>query len=101
MVNIQLVARIATPSDKIRLQIDVFRATCPQAPGLACSTGLLDAKEYWVLEQSGTITAALACPTDPEGVAWLRLFAHSSSVPLVDAWTILWETARAALQVAS
>lgn len=58
----------------------------------------LGAPEYWVLEQAGTIIAALACPPDPEGVAWLRLFAHSTAIPLLDAWNILWETARTALQ---
>ena len=57
----------------------------------------LGADEYWVLEQNGLVTAALACPPDPEGVAWLRLFAHSSEVPTTDAWKALWENARACL----
>jgi ribosomal protein S18 acetylase RimI-like enzyme len=57
----------------------------------------LGADEYWVLEQNGLVTAALACPPDPEGVAWLRLFAHSSDVPTTEAWKVLWENAKACL----
>ena len=54
----------------------------------------LGAQEYWVLEQNGAIVAALACPPDPDGVAWLRLFAHSSDVQTGDAWNALWENAK-------
>ena len=58
----------------------------------------LGAQEYWVLEQNGAIVAALACPPDPEGVAWLRLFAHSSDVQTGDAWNVLWENAKLRLK---
>jgi ribosomal protein S18 acetylase RimI-like enzyme len=58
----------------------------------------LGAQEYWVLEQHGVIVAALACPPDPEGVAWLRLFAHSADVQTGDAWKALWENARFQLE---
>jgi ribosomal-protein-alanine N-acetyltransferase len=57
----------------------------------------LGANEYWVLEQSGLIVAALACPPDPENVAWLRFFSHSSDFPSTDAWNRLWENAKACL----
>ena len=30
---------------------------------------------FWVVEREDRIVAALACPTDPETVAWIRLFA--------------------------
>jgi ribosomal protein S18 acetylase RimI-like enzyme len=49
---------------------------------------------YWVLEENGQIAAALACPQDPPHIAWIRLFAHSSRVPLQDTWSSLWEIAR-------
>ena len=58
----------------------------------------LGAPEYWVLERNGAIQAALACPPDPENVSWLRLFAHSSELPIGDAWNALWETAKTSLQ---
>jgi ribosomal protein S18 acetylase RimI-like enzyme len=35
---------------------------------------------YWVLEEDGHITAALACPEDPPKVAWIRLFTYSPRV---------------------
>jgi len=58
----------------------------------------LGVQEYWALEQFGAVVAALACPPDPEGVAWLRLFAHSASLPLAVAWDALWQNAKVALQ---
>lgn len=99
MVNIQLVARIANPSDRMQIaNLMYFEPHVHRHLDWRAPLDWLGAKEYWVLEQSGTIIAALACPPDPDGVAWLRLFAHSTAIPLVDAWTILWETARTALQ---
>lgn len=58
----------------------------------------LGVTEYWVLEQDGTLEGALACPPDPEGVSWLRLFAHSSDVPEAIAWNMLWDHTRSTLQ---
>jgi ribosomal-protein-alanine N-acetyltransferase len=98
MVNLQLVARTANPSDRIQIaNLMYFEPHVHRHLDWRAPLDWLGASEYWVLEQSGTITAALACPPDPEGVAWLRLFAHSSSVSLVDAWTNLWETAKTVL----
>jgi ribosomal protein S18 acetylase RimI-like enzyme len=49
---------------------------------------------YWVLEENARVLAVLACPEDPPGVAWVRLFAHTASVDLFQAWEMLWHTAR-------
>jgi ribosomal protein S18 acetylase RimI-like enzyme len=54
----------------------------------------LGSPNYWVVEENGRILAALACPQNPAGVAWVRLFAHARQLPLEDAWTVLWNTAR-------
>jgi ribosomal protein S18 acetylase RimI-like enzyme len=54
----------------------------------------LGAPEYWVAEQGGLVNAALACPPDPENVAWIRLFAYSNLMPGDEAWHVLWETAK-------
>jgi ribosomal protein S18 acetylase RimI-like enzyme len=35
--------------------------------------------------------AALACPPDPEGVAWIRLFATVPNLSVMDAWESLWK----------
>ena len=53
---------------------------------------------FLVLEQSGTIAAALACPPDPPQVAWIRLFAASTRVQIWRAWETLWAEAMAHLQ---
>jgi ribosomal-protein-alanine N-acetyltransferase len=51
----------------------------------------LGSKHYWVLEDERRITAALACPQDPPGIAWLRLFVHASHLSGPEAWSPLWE----------
>jgi ribosomal-protein-alanine N-acetyltransferase len=52
---------------------------------------------FWVIEENQRILAALACPPDPQGVFWIRLFIHSGSVASGWAWPALWETARGAI----
>jgi ribosomal protein S18 acetylase RimI-like enzyme len=53
----------------------------------------LGADEYWVLEQGKNLVAALACPPDPPGICWMRLFAHSRSISAWEAWSALWQVA--------
>lgn len=53
---------------------------------------------YWVLESDDRIQAALACPQDPPGIGWVRLFACAASLSGLDAWSPLWETARAEIR---
>ncbi len=55
----------------------------------------LGAPFYWVLEDQGQVLAALACPPDPPRVAWIRLFVHSEILSPQEAWSPLWEAARA------
>jgi ribosomal protein S18 acetylase RimI-like enzyme len=52
---------------------------------------------YFVTEENERIVAALACPTDPDSIAWIRLFAHSSRLSESSAWAPLWKAARAEL----
>lgn len=54
----------------------------------------LGAPFYWTLEQGRQITAALACPPEVEGVAWMRLFVYTRYGSQDDAWSQLWTTAR-------
>lgn len=54
----------------------------------------LGAPEFWVREDDGHITAALACPPDPAGALWLRLFFHTPKISLREAWDSLWQVAR-------
>ena len=48
---------------------------------------------FYVLENQGQISAALACPPDPPLVAWVRLFVNSGKIPLQESWQMLWEAA--------
>src|SRR5512140_2041102 len=52
---------------------------------------------YWVLEEGRQITAALACPTAPISIAWIRIFAYASHIDGSLAWAALWEAARGQL----
>jgi ribosomal protein S18 acetylase RimI-like enzyme len=49
---------------------------------------------YLVVEQAGELLAALACPPDPPGVAWIHLFAASERILPEEAWRVLWPVAR-------
>ncbi len=49
---------------------------------------------YWLLEEGRQITGALACPPDPDAIAWIRLFAYASHLSRHSAWPPLWEAAR-------
>ena len=49
---------------------------------------------FYVLENQGQISAALACPPDPPLAAWVRLFVNSGKIPLQEAWQTLWTAAR-------
>ena len=51
-------------------------------------------KYYWTLENGTQITAALACPEETTGIAWVRLFVHSGVWSPENAWTLLWDAAR-------
>jgi ribosomal protein S18 acetylase RimI-like enzyme len=53
---------------------------------------------YLVLESAGRLNAALACPPDPDTVAWIRLFAAMARTDLQDAWQALWPAAQEQLQ---
>jgi ribosomal-protein-alanine N-acetyltransferase len=45
---------------------------------------------YLVLEYGDRLSAVLACPPDPLGVAWVRIFAVATRLDPAEAWDILW-----------
>jgi len=53
----------------------------------------LGAPFYWALDEGGRITAALACPAETVGIAWVRLFVYAGHGSAQDAWHVLWPTA--------
>lgn len=98
MVNTQFAVRAAQQND--HSQIANLMYLEPHVHRHLDWRGPLDwlgVQEYWVLEQFNAVAAALACPPDPLEVAWLRLFAHSSTIPLAEAWNILWQNAKMSL----
>jgi len=54
----------------------------------------LGAPFYWALDDGGQIMAALACPPEREGIAWVRLFVYSGRWSAENAWAMLWSAAR-------
>ena len=54
----------------------------------------LGAPFYWALDDGGQIMAALACPPEREGIAWVRLFVYSGRWSAENAWDPLWTAAR-------
>ncbi len=48
---------------------------------------------FLVAERFGRVTAVLACPPDPEPVAWIRAFAVNSLARLRPTWDTLWPAA--------
>jgi ribosomal protein S18 acetylase RimI-like enzyme len=58
----------------------------------------LGSSPFLVGEAQGRLVGALACPVDPEGVAWLQLFVASSGRPVEDIWQPLWSKALSVLE---
>ncbi|HEX9333505.1 MAG TPA: GNAT family N-acetyltransferase, partial [Anaerolineales bacterium] len=54
----------------------------------------LGAPFYWALDEGGQIMAALACPTERDGIAWVRLFVYMGRWSAESAWNMLWSTAK-------
>jgi ribosomal protein S18 acetylase RimI-like enzyme len=49
---------------------------------------------FWMLEEGSRVTAALACPEETTGIAWVRLFVHTGYWSAENAWTVLWDLAK-------
>ncbi len=91
-------ARPAVPADREKISNLIFSAAhLHRHLDWRAPLDWLGRAPYWVLEDSDRIVAALACPTDPDSVAWIRLFAFASEVSGRVAWRRLWEPARAQL----
>ena len=51
---------------------------------------ILGEMPFFIMETDDKPVAALACPPDPPGVSWLRLFAVNDGLDLSQSWTRLW-----------
>ena len=87
--------RPATPSDQQKIaDLIFFESHVHRHLDWRTPLDWLGYSPYWVLEEERQITGALACPTDPDTIAWIRLFAYSSHISRQAAWSPLWEAAR-------
>lgn len=96
MINLKTQVRRATAHDHTQLANLLFHESNTHRH-LDWHSALewLGEKNFWVLDEHGFITAALACPEDPSDIAWIRLFAHHPHLTAPDAWSMLWEVALA------
>jgi ribosomal protein S18 acetylase RimI-like enzyme len=56
---------------------------------------LLGRRPFTLAMDQGLPVACLACPPEPPGVTWVRLFALASGYQLAASWEILWRSAEA------
>jgi ribosomal protein S18 acetylase RimI-like enzyme len=95
MIEISLQVRPAVPQDQHQIaNLMFFEKHVHRHLDWRAPLEWLGSPCYWVVEENGEVIAVLACPQDPAGVAWVRLFAHARQLSLDDAWDALWEAAQ-------
>jgi ribosomal protein S18 acetylase RimI-like enzyme len=95
MIGVSLQVRPAVPQDQHQIaNLMFFESHVHRHLDWRAPLEWLGFPNYWVAEEHERIVAALACPQNPAGVAWVRLFAHSRHLALDDAWNMLWSTAK-------
>lgn len=95
MISVSLQVRPAVPQDQHQIaNLMFFESHVHRHLDWHAPLEWLGSPYYWVVEENGRVVAALACPQDPPGIAWVRLFTHARQLSLDDAWTVLWSTAQ-------
>ncbi len=95
MIEVSLQVRPAVPQDQHQIaNLMFFESHVHRHLDWHAPLEWLGSPYYWVVEENGRIVAVLACPQNPDSIAWVRLFAHSRQLTLDDAWTVLWATAQ-------
>lgn len=61
----------------------------------------LGSRPYWLIEEDTNLRAAMACPDDPGGIAWIRLFASRQQYTLSEDWERLFEACKNEFQTRS
>ena len=98
VISSQAIVRSADPKDLSRLanlvhfEVYVHRHLDYRPP-----LDWMGYSPFLVLEHASRIEAALACPPDPPAIAWMRLFATTTQIPVTEAWEALWSEAYARL----
>jgi len=95
MIEVSLKVRPAVPQDQHQIaNLMFFESHVHRHLDWRAPLEWLGSPCYWVVEEDARILGVLACPLDPPGVAWVRLFAHARQISLDDVWDALWEAAR-------
>lgn len=95
MIEVSLQVRPAVPQDQHQIaNLMFFEAHVHRHLDWRAPLEWLGSPFYWVVEDNSRVLAVFACPQDPDGVAWVRLFAHARQLSLEDAWTALWDNAQ-------
>ncbi len=90
--------RPATPSDQQKIaDLIFFKSHVHRHLDWRTPLDWLGFSPYWVQEEGRQITGALACPPDPDSIAWIRLFAYTARLSGYSVWPPLWEAARSDL----
>jgi ribosomal protein S18 acetylase RimI-like enzyme len=98
MVNLEIQVRTALPKDQQPIaNLIYYEPYIHRHLDWRTPLDWLGEDEFWVAEYGRLVTASLACPIDPEKIAWIRLFASSGTLTLSDSWSSLWKVAREAL----
>ncbi|WKZ35688.1 MAG: GNAT family N-acetyltransferase [Anaerolineales bacterium] len=94
MINTHLQVRRAVAQDHQQIaNLIYYEANSHRHLDWRSALDWIGSQNYWVLEEGGRITAALACPEDPPDVAWIRLFAYHPHLSGSEAWFTLWDVA--------
>lgn len=95
MIEVSLQARPAVLQDQRQIaNLMFFESHVHRHLDWRAPLDWLGSPYYWVVEDNARVLAVFACPQDPPGVAWVRLFAHTSQLPLDKAWSALWQAAK-------
>lgn len=98
VAQISLSIRTARPEDRQKLaNLIHFEALVHRHLDWRPPLDWIGAEPYLVAEKDRDLIAALACPPDPPGIAWIRLFAVSSDINAGEAWNALWSLTRSRL----
>ncbi|MBI5353537.1 MAG: GNAT family N-acetyltransferase [Chloroflexi bacterium] len=95
MINVHLKVRRAVLEDHLQVaNLGTVESNTHRHLDWRSALDWLGADNYWVLEESGAITAALACPEEPTQMAWIRFFGYAPHLSAPEAWSALWSVAR-------
>jgi ribosomal-protein-alanine N-acetyltransferase len=62
---------------------------------------MIGKRPFLLALQDSEPIACLACPPDPPGIAWLRLFSVAPNAPVDELWRYLWDQAEVQVREAS